>query len=112
MTAAEDWTLVNQVYADPSPLAVNHRQQIMAAISKCADDMGGEVHASWIRPMLPDGVNEHLVGNVMSQLSRIGILTRTGRYLPSNDATNRNTTRDLPVRQVADWARLLEEVNR
>jgi len=111
-TTTEDWTLVNQVYSEPSPIADNHRREVLRAVLVCARRHGGEVHAAWIRPLLPAGVNEHLIGNVMSQLSRAAILVETGRDLPSGDLANRNRKRKLPVRRVADWARLIEEVTR
>ena len=112
MTTIEDWSLVDQVAADPHPLSEVKRADIINAFIEAASDHGGEVHASWVRPYLPVGVNEHLIGNVASQLSRKKILQRTGRYLPSGDARNRNRLRDLPVRRVVNWDALWAEVNR
>lgn len=111
-TTAEDWTLENQRYADPSILPTNHRREILTAIIECASMHGGEVHASWVRPLLPEGVNQALIGNVMSHLANVGILVNTRRTLPSGDTRSRNRTKRLAVRRVADWARLIEEVTR
>lgn len=106
----EDWTLVHQVYTDPSPLPTNHRNDVILAIILCAKDHDNEVHASWVREYLPLDCDPHLRGNVMANLSRKGILARTGRYLPSGDSENRNALRDLPVRRVTSMARLAHEV--
>lgn len=110
MTITEDWTLVNQVHDDPAPLPHMHRIEVLKAIINCAETHDGLVHASWVRDLLPEGVDEHMRGNVVSHLSRAGSLRRTGRYLPSGDAKNRNRTRGLPVFRVTSMARLAEAV--
>lgn len=110
-TITEDWTLVNQVYTEPHPLKVGQRKTVLYAIFATAREHDGLVHASWLRTHLPKGeVNEHLPGNVMSQLAKAGVLVRTGAYMPSLDAANRNNTRDLPVRRVADWRKFADVI--
>lgn len=108
--ATEDWSLVNQVHDDPSPTRALHRRAVLLAVIACATENNDRVHASTVRPLLPDWVDEHMRGNVMSHLSRAGILGKTGRYLPSGDARNRNASRGLPEFVVLDWARLEAEV--
>ena len=107
MTITEDWTLVNAKYSEPRPVAVNQRRQIMYAVFACAREHDGKVHPSWVRPLLDLGaLDEGMIGNVMSHLAKAKVLVRTGDYLPSGDAANRNNTRDIPVRRVADWSQL------
>lgn len=107
--AGEDWSLVNAIASDPTPLAVNQRVKIMTAMFRVAREHRGEIHASWVREYLADGeVNDNLIGNVASQLSRAGITERTGRYLPSAQTKNRNKTKELPVWRVTDWHRFVD----
>ncbi|WP_062077764.1 hypothetical protein [Demequina globuliformis] len=108
--AVEDWSLVNQVHDDPAPLASLHRRAVVMAVIACAIENDDRVHASTLRPLLPEGVNDHLVGNVISHLAKAGILGETGRMLRSGDARNRNSRRRLPERIVLDWDRLKAQV--
>lgn len=105
----EDWSLVNAVGKDPSPLAVNQRVQIMNAMFRVARSYHGRIHSSWMHEYLPEGaVTGNLIGNVMSQLSNAGIIERTGDHLPSGQLKNRNRTKELPVWRVTDWHRFVD----
>ena len=106
----EDWQLVNDVGADRSPARDLHRRAVLLAVIACATEQDGEVHASWVRDLTPDWVGDKVRGAIISSLAVRGILVKTGEYLPSRDSANRNSTRYLPVRRVASWARLNEEI--
>jgi hypothetical protein len=106
----EDYTLMDAVASDPAPLEVNERAKIYEAINACAAANDGEVHASTLRPHLPEQVNEHLIGNVVSQLAKTGVLVETGEMRASADSRNRNARRRLPVRRVTSWDRLFDAV--
>lgn len=105
-TQTEDWTLVNQVADDPVLTRTRHREAILTAILTCAQENDGRVHASWVRAYIPEWVDEHLRGNITSQLARTGLLKRTGNYRLSGDAKNRNRQRVLPEYYVTDMNRL------
>ena len=111
MTAiTEDWQLVNDLAADRSPARDLHRRAVLMAVIACASEHDGKVHASWMHDLVQAWVDPRMIGNVMSQLSRAGIIGKTGRHLPSGQAKNRNSNHELPVRYVIDWARLNEEI--
>lgn len=56
-TTQEDWTLVDQVAADPAPTRARHREAILLAIIACATENDGKVHAAWVRPYIPAWVD-------------------------------------------------------
>lgn len=108
----EDWSLVNANDADKTPAKELHRRAVVLAIVACAMEHDGKVHASWVRPLLPEWVGDKVRGGVMSSLVSHGILQAHGSPMRSDDAKNRNRNRWLSVYRVADWSALEAEVLR
>lgn len=94
----EDWTLVDAIESEPTPLAQLRRAEICAAIRAAAEKHHGVVNAGTVREFLPEGVNPHLIGNVMRSLRKRRAIQWTGRYVPSGNAKSRNN-----LKPVHEW---------
>lgn len=110
-TETEDWSLVDQVNADTSPARSLHRRAVLQAIYRAAVEHDGLVHASWVRPLLPPWVDEHMRGGITSGLVASGILVSHGQPRRSLDSKNRNGNRWLSTYRVADMPALAAHVH-
>lgn len=106
-TTTEDWTLVDQVAADPSILAALDRVAICVAILDAHDTSPtGTVTAATIRAHLERPVNPHRIGAVISALANRGVLVRLRRTAKSGNRAQRNGQRDMPVYRIPDLERV------
>lgn len=99
----QDFTLLDEIAADPSTRNAATMRAIYRAILDAALDNGGEVHASTVREHLPAYLkSEHRIGNAFSQLVRCNAITDTGEVRRSENARSRNANRRTPVYRVRD----------
>jgi hypothetical protein len=85
---------------NPNPFRVHDRRLILAAIDRAAAEHDGQVHAAWVRPLLPAHVEPSQIGAVVCGLVRQRVLTGTGRYLPNGNHRTRNRTKPSEIRRL------------
>lgn len=86
--------------ANPNPFRVLDRDLILAAIDRAAAEHDGQVHAAWVRPLLPAHVEPTQIGAVVCALVRQRVLAGTGRYLPNGNHASRNRTKPSEIRRL------------
>lgn len=86
--------------ADPSPFRALDRALILAAVDRVAAEHDGQVHAAWIRPLLPAHVDPNTIGATICVLVRQRVLAGTGRYLPNGNHASRNRTKPSEIRRL------------
>ncbi len=96
----EDYSILDQLANEPAPRGHAESTLIRLAVIAAACDNGGIVTAATLRPLLPETVNPHRIGAVVSALVKQGILVRTGRYAESSNRKWRNMHRPMPVYEV------------
>ena len=79
----------------------NARNAIRRAINQAARENDGEVHITYVRPLLPDWIAPSLIGAYMCALVRGRHLTPTGRYATNGDGTNRNRAKAAQIYHLA-----------
>jgi hypothetical protein len=98
-----DYSRLDLIADDPSPLKDDERAGIVKAIRLAAKDGGGRFHAGTVRPYLPKDHNPHRVGPIYSTFLDAGVIRATDIPARSGDTRNRNGNRFVPVYEVLDW---------
>lgn len=95
-------TVLAAIHADWRPSQVESREAIRRAVMQVAAEHRGEVHVSWVRPLLPSWVNPAQIGASLRIWSMAGFLVATGRYLPNGDPSPdaRNASKPAPVKRL------------
>ena len=81
------------IASDERPIGVETRDVLLAAMRKVAAEHDGLVHISWLREALPAWCVWQGLGAFISARVSQGVLVSTGRYLPSGNAKQRNSSR-------------------
>lgn len=100
MTAIQPF--LDGLATDPTPRAVDAREQIRLAVMAAAADRRGLVHIAAVRRHLPQSVAPRYLGASMNRLVRRGFLVPTSRYEPNGDAHSRNASKPAPVYRLKD----------
>jgi hypothetical protein len=91
---------IDATAANPNPFRVHDRLLILTAIDRVAAEHDGQVHAAWVRPLLPAHVDSHQIGAVVCGLVRQRALAGTGQYLPNGNHRTRNRTKPSEIRRL------------
>lgn len=91
---------IDTTAANPNLFRIHDRALIVAAIDRVASEHDGQVHAAWVRPLLPAHVEPTQIGAVICALVRQRVLVGTGRYLPNGGEKSRNRTKPSEVRRL------------
>lgn len=92
--------VIDAVAVDPSPFRFLDRAKILRAIDTVAAQNDGLVHIAWVRPLLPEYIDSHIIGATICALVRQRVLVGTGRYLPNGNHRTRNRTKPSEVRRL------------
>lgn len=92
--------VIDHTAANPSPFRTLDRALILRAIDRAAAEHDGEVHAAWVRPLLPSYVDPNAIGATICVLVRQRVLVGTGRYLPNGNHRTRNRTKPSEIRRL------------
>lgn len=92
--------VLHAVESDWRPSRVDSRERVRQAVMDCARDNEGLVHASTLRPYLPEWVAPAQIGAVVNLLVRKGYLVATGRLERSGRRESRDAAKWLPVRKL------------
>lgn len=99
-----EYAVLDHLAHDPSPTKADHLAAIRRAVLAAAEANGGIVTAATIRPHLPEWVDKHRIGAVISALVRAQALIDTGRVARSGDSRNRNRNRPKPIYMLNELA--------
>ncbi|MFA5636850.1 MAG: hypothetical protein WC977_13215 [Anaerovoracaceae bacterium] len=99
----DDYSRLDLIADEPGPLKDEEREGIVEAIRHAASDGGGRFHAGTVRPYLPEKVDPHRVGAIVSALAKTGAFIKTGEYALSGNERHRNAQRPVPWYRVIDW---------
>lgn len=102
--------VLDAVASDWRPSRVEARRAIREAIHRAAQDNRGLVHIAQVRPHLPEWIDPHQVGALLSALTRKGYLIPTGRYRPNGDPKSGNAAKPAEVRRLSRYIPM-EEVS-
>ena len=101
---ATDYSILDDLAADPGVLNAAKMRAIYSAISDAAAIAGGTLTAASIRPHLPAHLTDDpRVGAAVSALVKSRTIRRTGRYAVSGNGKSRNAMRPMPIYVVLDW---------
>lgn len=92
--------VIDAVAHDWRPSRVEARAAILAAVDQVAAQHDGLVHVAWVRPLLPEWIDQHQVGATVCALVRQRVLAGTGRYLPNGNHASRNRTKPSEIRRL------------
>lgn len=87
---------LDDLAAEPLPPAPADRAAIEAAVEKCIAEHDGLVHIKWVRPHIDRDVRPHMVGCVISAMSRHHDWRWTGEYAP-NDGPSGNAAKPARI---------------
>ncbi|MBE3133855.1 MAG: hypothetical protein IMZ55_10290 [Acidobacteria bacterium] len=97
-----DYTLLDALAEDLAiPSRVDDRDAILSAI-RAATISSPFFHAGTMRPGIPEGVDPHRIGAIVSALVKTGVIVKTGEYALSGNGPQRNTYRPVPWYRVTD----------
>jgi hypothetical protein len=99
VSQGELFDTLDAVAADWRPSRVEARLAIRDAIHRAAAAHGGLVHIAQVRIYLPEWIDGHQIGALISALTRKGNLTPTGRFRP-NGGPSGNASKPAEVRRL------------